>query len=56
MSKPIFLGSFLYIMENLNQNVDWGVPVVAQQAMKLTSIHEDAGLIPVQWVKDQVLP
>ena len=37
---------------------DFRVPSVTQSVMNLTSVHEDAGLIPglAQWVKDPVLP
>ena len=38
--------------------INYGVPIVAQRLKNLTSIHENAGLIPglVQWVKDPALP
>ena len=47
----------------MSQQEDWvrkchyGIPVLAQRAKNLISIHEDGGLIPGldQWVKDQAL-
>ena len=46
-----------FLKGSLKKNVE-GVPVVAQQVMNLTSIHEDVSLIPdlAQWVKYALLP
>ena len=42
---------------DVHLRISWGVPIVAQQIMNPTSIHEDADSIPglAQRVKDPVL-
>ena len=43
---------------SLSHRAELGAPVVAQWVKNMTSIHEDADLIPdlTRWVKDLVLP
>ena len=38
------------------KETDLGVPIMDQGFTNLTSIHENMGLIPAQWIKDLVLP
>ena len=44
-------------IKNYTKEVIYGVPIMAQQLINLTSTHEDASLIPGlgQWVKDLAL-
>ena len=48
----------MFLNIHVYQELYWGVPIVAQQLTILTSIREEAGLIPglAQCVKDQALP
>ena len=46
------------LLKRIHVCVDFGSPLHGSVVMNLTSIHEDAGLIPglAQWLKDLELP
>ena len=63
-SPLFFLGLFLpalflvfLSLSEANDQGAWGVPLVAQRNMNLTSIHDEAGSIPdlAQWFRDLAL-
>ena len=45
-----------YVNLHFKNKFNNGVPIVAQQVMNPTNIHEDVGSIPglTQWIKDRV--